>query len=224
MRRDILIGILVSVFLHGGLGLGSRFWPEPAPATPPPPPPPIEVLLAPPPPEPETVDTREYTMDDAGGGASDVAAPQLADTPVALIESPFIQRLQPPPPPGLPVSAGLVTIPKLSGSGGGVGTGFGNLFDLAALDQPPVPTFQPSPIYPYEMTRAGLSGEVLLEFVIDSNGRVRDARVVRSSDRRFEAAALQAVNRWRFRPGVKNGVAVNTRRQLPIIFNLESGR
>ncbi len=221
MRRDILIALAASLFIHGGLALAGRFWTADAkPEAAPEPPPPIEVLLAPPP-EPEPSQDREYAVD-AGGGPAAVAAPQIADSPVTLVESPFVQRLQPPPPPGLPVTAGLVTIPSLGGSGRGTGSGLGNLFDLAALDQAPVPTFQPQPIYPYDLRRSGINGSVVIEFVATADGNVANARAVRSTHQRFEEAALQAVRRWRFKPGTKDGVPVNTRMQVPVTFNLEN--
>jgi protein TonB len=44
---------------------------------------------------------------------------------------------------------------------------------------------------------------------------------VKSTNPEFEMAALQAVNKWKFRPGRKGGRAVPTRMQLPISFNLK---
>ena len=95
-----------------------------------------------------------------------------------------------------------------------------DLFDVANLDQPPVLRVPVQPNYPFEMRRAGISGEVLIEYIVDSNGRVAGAQVVRSSQREFEQPAMQAVMKWQFRPGRKGGRAVNTRVQQVITFNL----
>jgi protein TonB len=95
-----------------------------------------------------------------------------------------------------------------------------DLFDLANLDQIPVARFQARPVYPFEMRRAGITGEVLVGFIVDSNGDVRDAYAIRSNQREFEAAAIQAVMKWKFRPGRKGGRAVNTRMQVPIVFSI----
>jgi protein TonB len=70
------------------------------------------------------------------------------------------------------------------------------------------------------MRRAGITGEVLVEFIVDANGDVRNAYAVRSTQREFETAAVQAVSKWKFRPGKRGGKAVNTRMQQPISFSL----
>ena len=70
------------------------------------------------------------------------------------------------------------------------------------------------------MRRAGITGDVLVEFIVDANGDVRNAFAVRSSQREFETAAVQAVSKWKFKPGRKGGRAVNTRMQQPITFSL----
>jgi protein TonB len=94
------------------------------------------------------------------------------------------------------------------------------VFDISKLDQQPVARFQARPQYPFEMRRAGIAGEVLVDFIVDSNGDVRNAYAVRSSQREFEAAAVQAVSKWKFRPGKKSGRNVNTHMQVPIVFTL----
>jgi periplasmic protein TonB len=59
----------------------------------------------------------------------------------------------------------------------------------------------PSPKYPPEALRAGTSGEVLVEFTVDTDGSVSAARVVRGNPpRTFDREAVAAVKRWRFQP------------------------
>jgi RNA polymerase sigma factor (sigma-70 family) len=53
--------------------------------------------------------------------------------------------------------------------------------DLAKLDQTPRPRYQIRPQYPVELRTAGIEGEVLIDFVVDANGEVRDARSVGSA-------------------------------------------
>ena len=72
----------------------------------------------------------------------------------------------------------------------------------------------------FEMRRAGIAGEVLVEFLVDTEGDVQNAFSAKSSQKEFESAAVQAVSKWKFRPGRKNGQNVVTRMQVPIVFTL----
>lgn len=92
------------------------------------------------------------------------------------------------------------------------------VYDVSQVDRPPQPRFQARPQYPFDMRRAGISGEVVVALVVDANGDVSNADAVRSSRAEFEAAAVQAVSKWKFRPGNKNGRNVGTRLQVPIVF------
>jgi protein TonB len=145
-----------------------------------------------------------------------------ADTP-APTASTFSQPIQPPPPPGIAQSSGpIIPVGRPGpGVGTGIGNGFKNLFDLASLDQPPVPRVQVKPLYPYEMSRAGINGRVVVGFIVDSEGSVRNPYVISSTHREFEPEALRAVVRWKFKPGRKNGANVSTSNvHLPFDFTI----
>jgi TonB family protein len=77
------------------------------------------------------------------------------------------------------------------------------------------------PVYPSTMGLANQEGIVVLRFVVDTKGVVKDPEIVSSSHPAFTESALQAIQRFRFEPGVKNGSAVNTRMQMPIHFQLK---
>jgi len=134
----------------------------------------------------------------------------------------FTQPLTPPPPPGM-IASGAITIPVLK-PGANFGKGIANLFDINNLDQRPTARVQPQPAYPYEMSRAGISGDVVVEFIINENGDVIDTRIVRSSHREFEVPAVQAVQKWKFKAGRKGGKAVKVRVSQLIEFNLEDSK
>lgn len=97
----------------------------------------------------------------------------------------------------------------------------GPVFEPKDLDRAPVVQFQARPQYPFEMRRAGIEGEVVVDFIVDVDGRVQLAQAIRSSRREFEAAAVLAVSKWKFLPGQKNGKSVPTHMQMPIVFTLE---
>ena len=81
---------------------------------------------------------------------------------------------------------------------------------MADLEERPQPTAQTPPAYPAELRKAKVEGSVTVAFVVDENGRVEDARVEKSSHPEFEKSGLEAIRKWRFRPGRKEGQAVRT--------------
>lgn len=79
----------------------------------------------------------------------------------------------------------------------------------------------PPPRYPRESRRLREEGTVVLSVLLGVDGTVAEIRVARSSGhRRLDDAALSAVRRWRWRPTMRNGVAVQQRGTVPIPFNL----
>jgi periplasmic protein TonB len=219
MNRNLVIAIAGSLLAHAGFVFGGQYFrarPEPARVTEVIP---VIALEALPPIEPDPVELTDNS-EPASSDVSDLAPPTQADVPSVSITSPFVQTIQAPPPPGLAKSTGVIAIPT-GRPASGLGTGgLGGIFDLASLDQKPVPTFRVPPNFPLEMKRAGISGDVLVGFIVDAEGNTRDAHVIRSSQPEFEGEALRAVLRWKFKPGRKGGVAVSTRMTQPLAFNL----
>lgn len=60
----------------------------------------------------------------------------------------------------------------------------------------------------------------MVEFNVDTKGRVVSARVRQSTDRAFEDLTLRAVLNWSFEPGRKHGRAVPFRMEIPVNFKL----
>lgn len=214
MRRDLIIGVIVSLIIHGSVAwLSEKFGHDNHKAKP------VEkeavVQIEMPPIEPDEPD--KVIAEDQPDTPLEFAPPMLADVPQTVQLDSFVQPLQPPPPEGLKPNAGAIVIPQ--GAGRGLGKGI-EVFDISKLDQVPVAKFQARPQYPFEMRRSGVAGEVVVDFIVDSNGDVRNAYSARSSQREFESAAVQAVSKWKFRPGKKGGRAVNTHMQVPIVFTL----
>lgn len=86
---------------------------------------------------------------------------------------------------------------------------------------PPRATHQEPPIYPREMRESGMRGEVIVDFLVDIEGRVRNAHAVRSLNPAFDDPAVEAVRRWRFEPGLKGDRPVVTHMQVPVVFQLD---
>ncbi len=89
------------------------------------------------------------------------------------------------------------------------------------LDRLPRAMVQPSPNYPDTLRQNGITGSVMVEFVVDTAGRVVRAEAVRWTHREFADPAVRAVLRWRFEPGTLNGRKVSFRMAVPIEFNAE---
>ena len=217
MRRDLIIGLLAAFTIHAGVAFLSE-WSgniklapkaKPQAVT-------LELIEMPKiePDEPEVVDESQQKQP-----PQDFAPPMLNDVPQMVTDTSFVQQLQPPLPDNLAINKSALTIPQNTGNWA---KGIGQIFDISKLDKVPVPTVQVHPQYPFDMRRAGISGQVLVEFIVDVSGNVQNAFAASSTQREFESAAVQAVSKWKFRPGQRGGRAVNTRMQVPIVFSLNS--
>ena len=82
-------------------------------------------------------------------------------------------------------------------------------------------THQERPIYPFAMRANNMKGEVIVDFIVDLEGRVRNAYVVRSLNPSFDDPAIEAVRRWKFEPGRIGERPVNTHMQVPMVFVLD---
>jgi protein TonB len=82
-------------------------------------------------------------------------------------------------------------------------------------------TRQVNPRYPTQAQRSGTEGWVEVDFKVDTEGKVRDAKVAQAQPRHvFDRSALEAVNRWRFQPAMRNGQPVATELRRRIQFKL----
>ena len=88
------------------------------------------------------------------------------------------------------------------------------------FDVPAKVLSQVKPIYPVSLRRASQAGEVVVDFTIDTEGKVREAAIFRSNHPAFEEPALECVYQWKFKPAVKDGKPVNMKMRVPIIFNI----
>lgn len=214
MTRDLIIGIILSAGFHLLILFGDRLIPEkPVVKKIVEAPPKIELIEMPKiEEEPEIIETTDSDVKPL-----DLAPPMQQDVPQLVQPDSFVQKIQPPPPEGVTISATMNIVPEVRDPNMFRGM---KVFDISMLDQTPVPKFQARPQYPFEMRRAGIAGEVVVDFIVDTNGDVQNAYALRSTQREFEAAAVQAVTKWKFRPGRKGGRDVPTHMQVPIVFTL----
>lgn len=73
----------------------------------------------------------------------------------------------------------------------------------------PVIVRQVDPEYTPEATRRGIQGEVWIEAVVDADGNVVEPRLLRGlPDEELNRRAMEAIQRWVFRPGMRDGQPV----------------
>jgi protein TonB len=215
MRRDLIVGVLLSALIHCGVLYGDklvRFKPKPPPVKEEEPK--IQLIEMPKiePDEPERIEATDEPVK-----PMDFAPPMQTDVPQIATPDSFVQKIQPPPPENVKLATGALTIPQNRDLSSFRGM---QVFNLSDLDQTPQPRVQGKPQYPFEMKRAGIQGEVVVDFIVDSEGNVQQAYAIKSSQREFEAPAVQAVSKWKFRAGRRGGKNVNTHMQVPIVFTL----
>jgi protein TonB len=93
----------------------------------------------------------------------------------------------------------------------------------AGSDRDIVPLVRINPEYPPRALSRGIQGWVIVQFTISATGTVKDQKVVDSSNKIFDDAALKAIGRWRYNPKVEEGVAVERKGvQTKLVFQLEN--
>lgn len=87
----------------------------------------------------------------------------------------------------------------------------------------PVPIHQERAAYTPEAMAAKIEGTVLLESVVLSDGSVGDITVIRSLDKEFglDQQAIDALKRWTWKPGMKDGKPAPVTVTIEITFTLK---
>jgi len=164
--------------------------------------------------------------------------PRAATTPTLADVNPNIAPVV--APDGVQQETGLVPAePTSAGVEGGLPVALegGGAASLAVIEPPPPPAPVPpvrlhsgikppakirdvSPVYPEIAQRARVEGIVILEAVIGVDGRVTEARVLRSIPL-LDQPALDAVRQWTFTSALLNGVPVPVIMTVTVTFTLK---
>ena len=185
------------------------------------------------------------TLISGGKGQQGAAtAGQIVDL-IHLQEDPIVQtkrrvrRKKPPPPKDPPPPPKLkrsneakpqknlmrIDLPRIDVSGAtGVGPFIGTWEpgDPAAEGEA-IPIVRIDPQYPREALMDGAEGYVKFEVLIGPDGSVLDVKVTEAAPGRiFVRNAVRAVRRWKFKPRVIDGVAVERWAKTSIVFELDN--
>lgn len=76
------------------------------------------------------------------------------------------------------------------------------------------------PEYTPEARAARLEGAVILRIVIDTDGKPRDARIMRGLGLGLDEKAVAAVGAWQFQPATKEGKPIASEAQIEVNFRL----
>lgn len=120
-----------------------------------------------------------------------------------------------------------------SGSGGGVGPGRGpgygpgegggfgdGVFRAGGGVSAPTLVFKVEPEYSEEARKAKFQGTVVLYCEVSERGICQNVKVLRALGLGLDEKAIEAVKKWKFRPGVKDGKAVTVAATIEVNFRL----
>jgi len=135
----------------------------------------------------------------------------------------------PGPPSGGPGGGGGIGTGDGTGVGPGKGPGAGpgegggcceGAFSVGNGISAPIPIFSPEPAYSEEARKAKFGGIVTLWIVVDAQGVVQSVRIAKRLGMGLDEEAVKTVSTWRFRPALRQGVAVPVQVQVEVSFRL----
>lgn len=88
----------------------------------------------------------------------------------------------------------------------------------AAGREPPVPVRTVAPDYPRELRDQKVSGVVMVKCTIDEQGNVSETEIAKSSNESFDKFAIDALKKWKFKPGKQDGAPVAMTVTIPVKF------
>ena len=112
-----------------------------------------------------------------------------------------------------------------SGSGAGYGPGHGGnmgggAYRIGGGVSPPTVLFKVEPEYSEEARKAQFQGTVVLQLVVDVTGKAVDIKIVRPLGLGLDQKAIEAVEKWKFSPGKKDGKPVPVQATIEVNFRL----
>ncbi|MBZ5728392.1 MAG: energy transducer TonB [Acidobacteriia bacterium] len=112
-----------------------------------------------------------------------------------------------------------------SGDGGGFGPGSGGgfgggVFRVGGGVTAPVVLYKPEPEYSEDARKAKYQGTVLLYIQVDATGKAINVKVLKSLGLGLDEKAIEAVKKWKFKPGTMNGKPVTVEASVEVNFRL----
>jgi len=79
------------------------------------------------------------------------------------------------------------------------------------------------PVYTEEARKAGVTGVVILEAIIDERGDIVNTRVLKGLPKGLDEAALETVTTWKFKPATRDGKPVQVVATFKVTFTPPAG-
>lgn len=95
------------------------------------------------------------------------------------------------------------------------------VYESYEVEEPPEVIKKVDPIYPEIARQLKLEGWVYVRVIVGPDGRVKHAEILKSAHEVFNQPILEAVRKWRFKPGKQLGQPVTVRVVIPYHFILE---
>ncbi len=95
------------------------------------------------------------------------------------------------------------------------------LGEFVEVDEEPAIIKQVKPQYPPIAYSNKIEGQVVVAILVNTDGRVLDTKVQKSTNEIFNEEAVAAVKQWNFKPAILNKKPVKFWYNAPIIFRLE---
>jgi TonB family protein len=116
------------------------------------------------------------------------------------------------------VGAGESTQDRAQGSSSETGRSRGeHVYRVSGDVKPPRAVSSPQPNYPQKARQNHVEGQVVILLTVDSDGRPRDLEVKQGISAELDQAAMDAAEKWRFKPATLQGKPVSVR--IAIEFN-----
>lgn len=86
-----------------------------------------------------------------------------------------------------------------------------------------VPIYSENPIFPVgpRTQEKPFKLEVMTAFTVSAAGLPTDIRVIKTNDAFYDSLVIEALKKWRFKPGTRNGQPIDQATQLPFVFELK---
>lgn len=75
-------------------------------------------------------------------------------------------------------------------------------------------------VYPASAKEAGIQGKVFVKAIIDENGNVTETSILKSVNDDCDKAAMDAIKKTKFTPGIKDNKPVKAEVTIPVMFKL----